>query len=590
MRKSFGQIGSLAANPLTNLGLRAKIYIAMGLLCVLIALIAGLSLMIITENLDVSKSLVRRGQILSQRVEAVGATIARTLTEQQERQVDSANDREVLFQERLTKQVGLYQLLLRMEAAMAAVDRNANRIIIDSEPYAVVAKEIDAMKEATKIFFALPDLAVIEEKKVKGASRAVRAYLGTYDEVKALDEENVSMTQQIDKVKRAQEMGAIVRERVTGLVEEIKRRAEETIDKENREAETKMELAQAQDQETLAGILKNQDEIRQSVATDVQANSSLEEFLLAKRRNLVVMALVALALGMVFSVAIVTMITRPVLRAVAIAKGIAEGDLAQTVDISGNDEIGQLGHSLTIMIDNLRTNREEIEMSVRSLDEVASTVSSSMEEISASMSEINGTTHLNVQKAQMANEMSNEAKITTEEGKIRMGEMVSTINDIKSASQEIAKTIKTINDIAFQTNLLALNAAVEAAHAGEQGLGFAVVAEEVRRLASRCSEAANDTTVLLEGPLKKIGMAVEVAGKTASALDTIYDKVSAMGSLVDDIVVGSEMQAAGIRQISNGMTQIDSAAQGLAGQTDHLSSTLDRYKKQKDDEQPQLTA
>jgi methyl-accepting chemotaxis protein len=580
----------MAATPLTNLGLRAKIFIAMGSLCVLIALIAGLSLMIITENLEVSKKLVDRGQALSQRVEQVGATIKQTLADQHDRQVESANEREVLSQERLTKQVGLYQLLLTVESAMAAVDRNANKIIIDSAPYAVVAKEIDAMKAANERFFALPDLASLEEKKVKGASRAVRAYLGTYDEVKALDAENVSMTQQVDKVKRAQEMGTTVRERVTALVEEIKKQAEVTIDRENREAEAKMELAQDQDQQTLAGILKSQDEIRQNVAADVQANSRLEEFLRAKRRNLVVMAVVALMLGVVFSIAIVTMITRPVLRAVAIAKGIAEGDLEQRVDITGNDEIGQLGQSLTVMIENLRTNREEIESSVRSLDEVASTVSSSMEEISASMAEINGTTHLNVQKAQMANEMSIEAKTTTEEGKIRMGEMVRTINDIKSASQEIAKTIKTINDIAFQTNLLALNAAVEAAHAGEQGLGFAVVAEEVRRLAGRCSEAANDTTVLLEGPLKKIGLAVEVAGKTASALDSIYDKVSAMGTLVDDIVTGSEMQAAGIRQINNGMTQIDSATQGLASQTDHLTATMDRFKKQKDGQQLQLPA
>ncbi len=581
----------MAGNPLANLGLRTKIFIAMGMLCVLIALIAGLSLMIITENLEVSKKLVERGRALSGRVEAVGATIKQTLADQHERQVESAGEREVLFQERLTKQVGLYQLLLSVESAMAAVDRNANKIIIDSAPYAVVAKEIDTLRAATERFFALPDLATLEEKKVKGASRAVRAYLGTYDEVKALDAENVSMTQQIDKVKRAQEMGTTVRERVAALVEEIKVQAEETIAKENREAEVKMEQAQEQDQQTLAAILKSQDEIRQTVAADVQANSSLEEFLLAKRRHLVVMALVALTLGVVFSLAIVTMITRPVMRAVAIAKGIAEGDLEQTVDITGNDEIGQLGHSMTIMIENLRRNREEIESSVRSLDEVASTVSSSMEEISASMSEINGTTHLNVQKAQLANEMSVEAKVTTEEGKVTMGEMVRTINDIKSASQEIAKTIKTINDIAFQTNLLALNAAVEAAHAGEQGLGFAVVAEEVRRLAGRCSEAANDTTLLLEGPLKKIGRAVVVAGDTAAALDTIYDKVSAMGALVDDIVTGSEMQAAGIRQIHNGMTQIDSAAQGLASQTDYLTATMDRFKKPKaSDGQLQLPA
>ena len=576
MQQPFGLVNTLFA----KWGLRAKIFGAMGSLCVLIALIAGLSLMIITENLEVSQKLVERGEVLSQRVDGVAASIKQSLAAQRDRQVTSANQREESARERRIKQVGLYQLLLTMESAMGAVDRNANRIIINSEPYAVVAKEIDALRAANELFFAMPDLATLDEKMVKGASRAMRAYLGTYDEVKALDAENVSMTQQIDKVARAQEMGLTVRERMTALVEALKVQVEESIAKDIEHHQEELAMALKADQDTLTAILKSQDEIRQRVADDVKANSSLEAFLKAKRQNLVAMALVALALGVVFSIAIVTMITRPVLRAVAIAKGIAEGDLEQTVDISGQDEIGQLGNSLTMMIENLHTNREEIEHSVASLDEVASTVSSSMEEISAAMSEINGTTHLNVQKAQMANEMSNEAKVNAEEGKVRMDEMVRVINDIKSASQEIAKTIKTINDIAFQTNLLALNAAVEAAHAGEQGLGFAVVAEEVRRLAGRCTEAANDTTILLEGPLKKIGRAVEVAGKTASALDSIYDKVNAMGTLVEDIVTGSEMQAAGIKQINSGMAQIDSAAQGLAGQTDQLTATMDRFKKQ----------
>lgn len=571
-----------------HLGLRGKIFGAMGSLCVLLALIAGLSLAIITENLAVSGKMVVRGQSLAKQVETVAISIKDTLTSQQERQLQFANERDQVGQERLNKQIGLYQLLLTVEGGMAAVDRNATKIIINSDPYSVVAKDVEALKAITEQFFAIPDIATLDEKKVKGAKRAVKAYLGTYDEVKALDAENVSMTQQIDKVKRAQEMGQVVRERITGIVEDLKQIAASTIVKENEDAKAKLSQAIAADQETLKTILQSQDGVRQGVAENVEANSALEEFLLAKRSNLLLMAALALALGVVFSIAIVNVISRPVRRAVAIAKGIAEGDLDQEIVISGNDEIGQLGQSLNTMIHNLKANREEIEASVLSLDNVASTVASSLEEVSASMSEINGTTHMNVQKAQMTNEMSATAKASSEEGKSRMSEMMRTITEVKTASQEITKTIKVINDIAFQTNLLALNAAVEAAHAGEQGLGFAVVAEEVRRLAHRCSDAANDTTMLLEGPLQKIGYAAEVAGKTSKALDSIYDNVNAMDTLVNDIVTGSEMQAAGIKQINQGLSQIDHAAQGLASQTDQLSCTMDRFKKSKEMENEQL--
>lgn|GEM_PF-5565149 len=575
IRQSLSRVSSL-------LGLKVKIFVAMGILCLLLALIAGLALRIINGNLALSDQLLERGQALSKRVEEVGANVKGNLTAQQERQVQSANEREQLGQARLEKQIGLYQMLLDLETSLGAVNRNANKILIDSAPYSVVAKEVDELRAVADKFFALPDLAALDEKKVKGASRAVKAYLGTYDEVKALDAENVSMTQQVDKVKRAMEIGATLRERVTVLVQEIREQAAAKIQQENEEAQAKLATTLAADQETMNAILASQGEIRQSVINDVEANSAMERFLRSKRTQLLFMAVLALGLGVAFSLVIVALISRPVQRAVNIAKGIAEGDLEQEVDITGNDEIGQLGQSLSVMIENLRTNRNEVEGNVHVLDDVASTVSAAVEEVSASMNEINSTTHLNVQKAQMTHEMSSTAKANAEEGKARMGEMVRTINEVRTASQEITKTIKTINDIAFQTNLLALNAAVEAAHAGEQGLGFAVVAEEVRSLAGRCAQAANDTTTLLEGPLKKIGLAVEVAGKTSSALDSICDNVNAMGTLVEDIVTGSEMQAAGIKQITIGLEQIDVATQGLASQADQLTATLDRYKKPAD--------
>ena len=89
---------------------------------------------------------------------------------------------------------------------------------------------------------------------------------------------------------------------------------------------------------------------------------------------------------------------------------------------------------------------------------------------------------------------------------------------IKVSSDDIAKIIKTIDEIAFQTNILALNAAVEAARAGEAGMGFAVVADEVRNLAQRCAQAAKETAGKIEGAIVKTGQGVEISRKVAAAL------------------------------------------------------------------------
>ncbi|MDP2104907.1 MAG: hypothetical protein Q8J76_02845, partial [Desulfobulbaceae bacterium] len=120
-----GRLTVMSGTPLSRLGLRGKIFGAMGSVCVLLIVIAGISVKIITENLEVSKKLVERGETLSAKVESVGETVKQNLTAQKERQVQFANERDVVGQERLTKQVSLYQQILNLQTAMGAVDRNA---------------------------------------------------------------------------------------------------------------------------------------------------------------------------------------------------------------------------------------------------------------------------------------------------------------------------------------------------------------------------------------------------------------------------------------------------------------------------------
>ena len=140
----------------------------------------------------------------------------------------------------------------------------------------------------------------------------------------------------------------------------------------------------------------------------------------------------------------------------------------------------------------------QVASSSQSLAQGSSEQAASLEETSASTEEISSMTRKNAENSQTAAAMMSEVDHHVTEGNRTLEQMVVSMKEITSSSDKISKIIKVIDEIAFQTNILALNAAVEAARAGEAGLGFAVVADEVRNLAQRCTQAARDTTGLIE--------------------------------------------------------------------------------------------
>lgn len=219
------------------------------------------------------------------------------------------------------------------------------------------------------------------------------------------------------------------------------------------------------------------------------------------------------------------------------------------------------------------------------ISEDATEQASALEQLTASLSQISAQTTTNAQDASAARDLSKSAMKYATNGSDKMKQLQTAMEDIRSSSANISKVIKVIDTIAFQTNILALNAAVEAARAGVHCKGFAVVAEEVRKLAGQSAEAVKETTAMLEGSISKTGAGAKIANETAAALADIVESVEKTATLSEHIAAASSEQAAGITQVEKGIDQIsqvvqnDSAtAQQAAASSEQLSAQADRLK------------
>ncbi|WP_415908403.1 methyl-accepting chemotaxis protein [Oleiharenicola sp. Vm1] len=217
----------------------------------------------------------------------------------------------------------------------------------------------------------------------------------------------------------------------------------------------------------------------------------------------------------------------------------------------------------------------QVSTSSQSLASGASEQAASLEETGASLEELASMTKRNADSAASAKCLSGETRAAAEAGHTDMSEMRAAMNAIKTSSSDIAKIIKTIDEIAFQTNVLALNAAVEAARAGEAGAGFAVVAEEVRALAQRSAHSAKETASKIEVAIQNGEHGVRISGKVASSLDVIVAKARQVDDLVGQIASASSEQTQGIGQINAAVGQMDRVTQANAANAEETAAAAE---------------
>jgi len=266
-----------------------------------------------------------------------------------------------------------------------------------------------------------------------------------------------------------------------------------------------------------------------------------------------VLAIAGISLGMMFSFVLVRGVKRALNR------------LSSSLDEGSNQVVAAAG---------------QVSGSSQSLAEGASQQAASLEETTSSLEEMASMTKRNSENAQKANDLARQARAAADKGVSDMQAMSTAMDAIKTSSDDIAKIIKTIDEIAFQTNILALNAAVEAARAGEAGMGFAVVADEVRNLAQRSAQAAKETAAKIEGAIGKTAQGVQISGKVAEALNEIVAKARQVDELAAEVASASREQTQGITQINTAVGQMDKVTQTNAANAEECAASAEELNAQ----------
>jgi methyl-accepting chemotaxis protein len=288
-----------------------------------------------------------------------------------------------------------------------------------------------------------------------------------------------------------------------------------------------------------------------------------------------------------------------------IAGQIAAGDLRNHSSTTRRDEFGQLQQSLQSMRQSLAAMMHDVRQSGDAIDlashEIAhgnqdlsqrtEITASQLQQAAAAIEQLSGTLQGTASSAQHAAHLAEQACQIAQHGGVVVQQVVETMTDIHSRSQQIADIVGVIDSIAFQTNILALNAAVEAARAGEQGRGFAVVAAEVRSLAQRSAVAAKEIKQLIQDSVSHMSDGARLVQDAGSTMTEVVQSIHSVTTVMQSINTTAAEQRDGVAQVHTAVDALDqmtqqnaalveqsaAAAYSLRAHSQHLAALVQRF-------------
>ncbi|EBA16300.1 methyl-accepting chemotaxis sensory transducer with Pas/Pac sensor [Roseobacter sp. SK209-2-6] len=266
---------------------------------------------------------------------------------------------------------------------------------------------------------------------------------------------------------------------------------------------------------------------------------------------------------------------------------MANGDLAQRVQVSDIDDLCVLGQSLNkameklsvameavkAVSDTVSTTAQEINSSTSELSNRTETQAATLEQTAAAIEELTSTVRSAAEGAKQVEEIVANARAAAQGSNQVVQDAILAMDHIQESSDKISHIISVIDDISFQTNLLALNAGVEAARAGEAGRGFAVVASEVRALAQRSTEAAGEIKGLISESSSHVSKGVDLVGQAGVELSSIIENVGTISGHVTEIARGAHEQSVTLEEINTGVSQLDAVTQQNAAMVEETTAS-----------------